>query len=243
MATKTPGGLGKDQHKGLFFRSLGWLCERGRYKQPKFYLGRDEQEANRRNLRLEQLWRCLLEKWHRAPPLETTFMEDFVLWQKGERLVWNPVLLGAARAISKGETTYLMPRPTARHLDEHGEERLLPMLDTEYATYMAQLNCDFPVIIFRPEDEAAYSNAQTFYAQQFQHHHEQARHVAGLLAAPVPELPHERLHHALDAYIAELEKDAHLSQWNRVRVNQARRLRDRHEDFALWRSTSKRSKR
>src|SRR5262249_11165653 len=60
-----------------------------------------------------------------------------------------------------------------------------------------------------------------------------ARRVAGLLDTTVPEAPHERLHHALDAYIAELEKEAHLSQWNRVRVNQARRLRDRHDDIPL----------
>lgn len=233
MATKRDGGLGWDQRKGLYFRALGFVCEAGCYKQPKFYLGRDEQEAERRNRRLEQLWRCVKEKWERGPVLETTFMDDFVLWQKGERPAWNAVLLDAARAVARGETTYLVPRPTASHIDGRREERFVPMIDTEYAEYLARLNHEFPVVTFRAADQEAYAKAQAFYAQQFQDHHHQARRVRGLLDSPVPEAPHERLHHALDAYIAELEKEAHLSQWNRVRYNQARRLRERHDDIPL----------
>jgi hypothetical protein len=233
MATKRAGGLGRDRNKGVYFRSLGHVCEAGRYRQPKFYLGRDEQEAERRNLRLEQLWRCVEQKWERGPALETTFMEDFVLWQKGERPAWSALLLDAARAVAKGETTYFVPRPTARHIDERGEERFFPMMETEYAEYLARLNRDFPVVTFRAADEEAYAKAQAFYARRFQDHHQQAQLLGSLLDAPVPEAPHERLHHALDAYIAELEKEAHLSQWNRVRVNQARRLRDRHDDIPL----------
>src|SRR5262249_33602194 len=45
MATKRDGGLGWDQKKGVYFRSLGYVCEAGRYTQPKFYLGRDEPDA------------------------------------------------------------------------------------------------------------------------------------------------------------------------------------------------------
>ena len=232
MATKKPGGLALDNKKG-YVRSLGEVYTNGRYSQPKFYLGRDEAEAERRNLRLEQFWRCVEEKWEKSPALQTTFMEDIVLWQKGDRPAWNAVLLKAARAVAKGETTYFVPRPTAKHLDERGEDRHFPMIDTEYAEYIARLNRDFPVVTFRAEDQEAYSKAQAFYAQQFQDHHQQARRVSGLLESPVPEAPHERLHHALDAYIAELEKDAHLSQWNRMKVNQALRLRERHEDVPL----------
>ena len=62
MATKKAGELGKDQNKGVYFRSLGFVCEAGRYKQPKFYLGRDEKEAECRNLRLEHFWRCVEQK-------------------------------------------------------------------------------------------------------------------------------------------------------------------------------------
>src|SRR5947209_2989448 len=201
MSTKRTGGLGKDRTKGVYFRSLGWVCEAGSYKQPKFYLGREEQEAERRNLRLEQLWRCVVEKWEKGPALETTFLEDFVLWQRGERPAWNTVLLDAARAVAKGETTYFVPRPTGRFIDELGEERVFPMGVPEYADYLANLNRDFPAILFRAEDEEAHSKAQVFYAEQFQGHHMQARRIATLLEAPVAEAPHERLHHALDAYI------------------------------------------
>ena len=46
MATKQKGGIGKDVNKGTYFRSLGWLPDdRGGFKQPKFWLGRDQAEA------------------------------------------------------------------------------------------------------------------------------------------------------------------------------------------------------
>lgn len=85
MATKKVGGLTRDERKGLYVRSLGWSWQDGCCKQPKFYLGRDKSEAERRNLRLEQLWRCVVEKWEKGPALETTLLGDIVLWQKGER--------------------------------------------------------------------------------------------------------------------------------------------------------------
>ncbi len=236
MATKKPGGLALDEKKG-YVRSLGEVYTKGRYSQPRFYLGWDGAEAERRNLRLEQFWRCVKEKWARGPALQTTFMEDFVLWEKGERPHWNTLLLDAARAVAKGETTYFVPGPTARPIDERrrfrGEERYFPMFETEYAEYLALLNRDFPVVTFRAEDKEAYSKAQAIYASRFQEQHQEVRRIAGLLDDPVPEAPHERLHHALGAYIQELEKEAALSQWNRLKVNQARRLRrvrERHDD-------------
>ncbi|MCC6418790.1 MAG: hypothetical protein IT429_11195, partial [Gemmataceae bacterium] len=140
MATKKPGGLTLDEKKG-YVRSLGYEFKQGRYPQPKFYLGGDEAEAERRNLRLEQFWRCVEEKWEKGPALQTTFMEDIVLWEKGERAVWNNTLLAAARCVARGESTYFVPRPISS--PGNGAQ---PMLDTEYAHYLADLNREFPVI-------------------------------------------------------------------------------------------------
>ncbi len=63
MATKRAGGLPWDRKKNAYVRSLGWLKREGHFSQPKFYLGRDQAEAERRNLRLEQLWQSVVEMW------------------------------------------------------------------------------------------------------------------------------------------------------------------------------------
>lgn len=63
------------------------------------------------------------------------------------------------------------------------------MVDIEYSEYLARLNRDFPAVTFRAGDEGAYAKAQEFLARQFQAHHQQARQVAALLDAPVPEAP------------------------------------------------------
>ena len=67
MATKKAGGLTPDRKKG-YVRSLGWVINADRYTQPKFYLGWDVTEAERRNLRLERLWRCVNEQWENHRP-------------------------------------------------------------------------------------------------------------------------------------------------------------------------------
>ena len=48
--------LGKDA-RGNHVRNLGWkLTETGGRVQQRYYLGKDSEEAHRRNARLEELW-------------------------------------------------------------------------------------------------------------------------------------------------------------------------------------------
>ena len=54
----------KPDNNGRYYRNLGWEHnETGRYIQPKFWLGKDPVQANRRCQRLEELWERVEELW------------------------------------------------------------------------------------------------------------------------------------------------------------------------------------
>ena len=54
----------KPDSNGRYYRNLGWeQNETGRHIQPKFWLGKDPVQANRRCQRLEELWERVEELW------------------------------------------------------------------------------------------------------------------------------------------------------------------------------------
>ena len=65
--------------------------------------------------------------------------EQSSLWV---RFPYTPVSsspLGAGRAVARGDSAFLLPRPQGRCLDDHGIERCQPMVDIEYSEYLARL--------------------------------------------------------------------------------------------------------
>jgi hypothetical protein len=77
----------KKHPRGYHVRYLGYSPAGGRKKQAKFYLDRDEQKAKQADIRLEALWRRVLEH-------ETG---------------WTPETLATAKAICHGRLRYEMP--------------------------------------------------------------------------------------------------------------------------------------
>ena len=61
-ATATKNTLGRDK-RGLFVRNLGWKRTAKGYAQQKFYLGRDEAQAEIASRKLEQLWEAVCARW------------------------------------------------------------------------------------------------------------------------------------------------------------------------------------
>ncbi len=47
-------------NKGNYKRDLGWTAEG---KQPRFYLGRDKAQAEKRAMMLERLWELVEARW------------------------------------------------------------------------------------------------------------------------------------------------------------------------------------
>src|SRR6266852_9620729 len=65
--TETPfmGAAHGEEHplarrQGNYKRDLGWTAEG---KQPRFYLGRDKAQAEKRALKLERLWELVEARW------------------------------------------------------------------------------------------------------------------------------------------------------------------------------------
>jgi hypothetical protein len=84
--------------KGYFYRNLGWLLrdDGQRGAQPKFLLGRDEQQATDRLRRLERMWQCV----------EQTFEPS----KSSDKPTWDSRTLDIAKAIGRGDYEYRLRR-------------------------------------------------------------------------------------------------------------------------------------
>lgn len=217
-----------DRGKSQYYRNLGCLPD-GR--QPKFYVGRDLQEAERRCLRLQQLWHCV-EQEHQArlSRIFTATLDLNMALEDIDELIadrerysrrpqWDDLTMAAAHAIRQGQDTVTLPQPAGS--------------DAAYVRLLARLNQAYPLVRWVAANTEAHERGEQHFVRSIQEHRAAIDRSARMLTRLAPDAPHEHLHHALDAYIAELEIDAHLSPWHRTKTEQARLLRAHAEDMPL----------
>jgi len=198
---------------GLYLRTLG-LTPEG--KKPKFWLGRDKPEAERRAERLELLWHQVGEDWKTLPDQYTDFLETVVL-RKPERPYWSDLTLAVAKAVAKGETAYSLPRKPSWS----------PYI---YIKRITNMQRRFSVVRFEPEEEAFAEVGQELHRMEAQAEIKEAQNKLALLAG---QTSGQTWHQALDAYIAHLEKLPDRTGWYRTQVKQVRRLKEHHPDTLL----------
>jgi len=127
MAARS-GRLAKPDKQGHYARQLGWkMNSSGKRVQHKFRLGRDRQQAERRDDRLRQLWETIER--------ETT---------TGDAL-WNDVTLEIAKQIAKGSDTICLAPLT----DDESASR--------YADRLQRTQNEFSFLRFVPSDEPRYT--------------------------------------------------------------------------------------
>lgn len=210
----------KPDARGRYYRNLGYLNN----GQPKFILGDDPDEAERRNERLERLWKAVCERWHRLPSASTTndgefisavgFMDGSVVSVrgKGERPTWDDVSLTLAKAIADGHNTCVAPK----YADETNED---------YVKRLADLSEAYPVITLLP--------AQSAFDEVRKSANKYKRIAEQQLASS------QGLHEALDAFVAWIGKtyrdpaNGELTEWGQVKTDMAKRLKDHHADMPL----------
>jgi DNA-binding CsgD family transcriptional regulator len=131
----------KRDGKGYLYRNLGWFPRDDGQPgtQPKFLLGRDEDQAVERLHRLERLWE-LVEQHHEP--------------SQPSKPAWDDTTLPIAKAISRGEHTFRLPRQNLPGEDEEDKARA----DADYAGYLRRMQDAYPVITFIPEDAEAFQN-------------------------------------------------------------------------------------
>jgi hypothetical protein len=207
------GGRAKTP-RGEFNRYLGKkLTEGGRAVDAKFYLGFDQGEATMNRLRLEKLWARVLE--YTLP---------------GEEPAWDAISFEIGKAVAKGAVVYRLPR----HLVPiQGEESYVHFV-TRYANM-----CE-SVIRVVPDDDAYSAGLGVIERERANAIRQRIDPgwppPSEFLPPVIPVArPDETLHNALNAYLAELDKEAKgdYSTWLGTQIRQARTLKDHHEDRLL----------
>lgn len=192
---------------GLFMRSLGWKSTDTGYAQHKFYLGRDEHKATVANLRLEQLWEQMQERWERDKKSFTN---------PTDRPVWDEVTISIAEAVRSAANVARVPLPLA--LSAMVPES--PLI----AHWFDQLQADFAFIKIEIDDTDAQNITEEVAHKEGQRLVDMGRKLI------LRKLGGESLQAALDAYCkwikskyVTLEKT--LTAWGSTQTRQVTFIR------------------
>lgn len=223
MPTRTRKTPLKRNKRGWFPKEVGYL-DRAKKKQPKFNLGTDEREAEKRLVRI----RDLFEDCERATGVP----------------IWTGFALYAAKLISKG--IYQIPLPFDR--DEQEEVFGQETLEDACANYVQFLRCEqarYPSLQIVPDDEDAYAygvRLNSFLEQALLSSRESELKDEGVITSnrKFPErFISGTLHEAFDRYVRHIEKTENklekdiLKPAQRKRIEYVEVLKQHHADRPL----------
>jgi hypothetical protein len=168
--------VGQDS-EGRYRRYIGWKDNNSdRYIQHLFRLGRNREEAQRRNMRLERLWDCVVALWklHKANGKTDAPCP-----------LWDEYTLAIGQAIAKGAEVCTLTAPPG----------VQPGIALEWLAIMRQW---YPVIPLKLREDIAKAGVEEIERRRStlessRRLHEKALEAAGVSVAGT-------LHLALDAY-------------------------------------------
>ena len=232
----------KQSLSGLYYRNLGYLLpddwpfwQRGEYtipidqlrdgslpsveaklyparpSQPKFYLGGDRRLADIAANRLELLWETVKEDWEDDQTLFWYDPDSKVKWHVIlDRPHWNDVTLQIAEAIRTHSSVVrltLTPRLSGLIPTPH-----------DMVKWASAVRERFPIIAVELADGQAEVAGR-------QHARDMAARHRRLASEALSTVSSQRLHAAIDAYVASVkghyvESDGELTQWGGAKVRQ-----------------------
>lgn len=219
----------------------------GNYKrdigQPpkRIYLGRDVSQAYLRRAKLEAFWRLVIANFRPPKPGGNAYSSGKQT-VAGTGSAWTPFLHEVAKAIGRGETSFVVEKP-------EGFRGLGP----SYFEYVAHLNSIYgSVMTFTPADPELAEQGRKFISAAY--HDELSRESAQinekwrgraeslhLTLADLETYDPTKLHKALDEYAESIKVDPkaidietkELSDWGKHQLKSLQRFKDRHEDIPI----------
>ncbi|HMP03150.1 MAG TPA: helix-turn-helix domain-containing protein [Gemmatales bacterium] len=217
MATRTRKMRPDEQ--GRYRPRIGWYWDDGKgRRQPRFFLGTDLKEAERRRSKIEELY-------------------DENCKVNGEDC-WSPLALSYAQELAKGKKVIEYPP-----LPE-GDGYENPM--REYAQMIEVDQQRFPSLQIIPSDTKLYTESVNLNKDLLTDRMRQLEAELKELGALVgqKEFPDKLIvgtfHEALDAYIEMIQRDGSklesgvLKPYQRLRIIRAKRFKRDHADFPLY---------
>lgn len=204
-------------NRGYFRRDLGVDSDGN---QPRFVLGRDEQQALLRKARLEALWA--------------------IIESDGGGCCWDAFTLAIGKAVARGEVMFGLPRPPGA--EDGAYAAVVSQYAVRYRSVIAILPEDQAAFANGVQQNQHWHKALT---QSVTATVNGAAAVVGLDVKidDIFEAETGTLHQALDAYQAEFERDTPklpggiLKQFERKRIERVARLKATHQDMPLYQLT------
>ncbi|MHB0959271.1 MAG: hypothetical protein ACYC0X_23630 [Pirellulaceae bacterium] len=201
----------KPDSNGRYYRNLGWERdpETGECSQPKFWLGKDPVQADRRCHRLEELWERVEELW------------ASVNRGANDRPAWDTFTLRVGKQLARGEWQVVVTCS--------GES------PAAYAQKINTLATRYPCLQFVPEDNTRYIAGQLYNEQVIDASVAEALGAANEMGYTAGVPIHDgqgSIHQAFDAYIRWLKDHKHKA-WINTQVQQVERLKQKHADIPL----------
>ncbi len=210
----------KTDNRGRYARELGYKRNASdNLVPPKFYLGTDLAEAQRRNFRLEELWE-VIESEHE---------------KLGWPMEWSDLTLMIGREIAKGNYRIVVPQ-TNKYADT-------------YARYIHRLQSAFKMVTFVPEPkeqdtyERGAEEARTKgitavkrRVRDFRAEQERKLVKAGAITDSEACGGEDTLHEAFDEYIDKirlvdvLPGTDDLTDYGHMKIKNVGRLKEKHEN-------------
>lgn len=246
--------------QGRYRPRIGYVLYDGVRQQPRFNLGTDRKEAERRYAIIQALYEeSLAAEYDGALSGDRPDFWDPVPTPRGKfdsrppRSTWGQVGLLFARQIEQGDRTVvlhptLFPTPFRRPAyDGSGVEAAPRTTGLNYAQSLAAYQAHFPSVHIRPGDPELYSAGlqenEQIVKERLQILEGHLR-KEGLVIGPtsVPEvLIRGSLHEALDAYARHIRQTGAtltasagvLKPYHRLRLKRVERLKSAHADVPL----------
>lgn len=223
MATKHTE-LKPNKATGEYARNIGWKhnekSSNGSYIPHRFYLGKEKQAAKLANLRLEQLWDQVEKKWTEERRHGLTLRD---------RPIWDDVTLAMGMAISKGQSSFVLP-PNP----DLGDDAQLQ------ARYFTRMTTDFPVLALKPINEQQHQDGVERELKDARILQQRAETISSTIGQPI--IIGGTLHNALDDYAESVRSDQtkagedgerRLTRWGNTQLKNIGRLKERHRDIPL----------
>lgn len=211
--------------RGRYRRTLGkFVNTRGKVTPKKFLLGMDRDQAERANLRLEQLWRDVERLWH----------DDSTSRADGKHPIWDPLTLHMAEAIRQGQRIQITEEMLKdRKLLSHTQQAIAQWVWWIRKTYtsVADLIDQPESAIFQESRAHAEGHAKLLASL--------SAHLAEVADTPAAgAAPGQTLHLALEAWGEHIRNlktdgDGELIESGRKIIEASSRFRENHTDLPL----------
>jgi hypothetical protein len=219
----------KADRNGVFTRNIGWIITKsGKRSQPKFYLGEDRREAERRLAKIVELWEYIEQGKDQPHCDQSNGVMAYCPPPHPPDPFWDDFALGIAKQFAAGHVQIPVQPSLGNDQQGHG-----------YALRLNALSSRYPMVNFIPSDPELFQKGRDFNQKAVEHQMTVMRE-RGILTDNNPQVACDgSLHQAFNRYADWIkreyfnESEGGVSDNGMTKVRQIKTIKERCGDKPL----------